>query len=171
LAFDKVAINVTSADFAVGGFAEFVERKLCQHGVSPDRLCIEVTEHVFLGPGAAGVAEALKQLHDICVEIALDDFGTGYASLSHVTKFPIDRLKVDRSFVRDIETRRGDLAVALSIIQLGRCLGMEVTAEGVETAGQLTLLRSMGCDCFQGYLFSKPLEASDIPAFWASPLS
>jgi diguanylate cyclase (GGDEF)-like protein len=166
--FDKLAINVTSADFAIGGFAEFVESKLRQHDVSPQRLCIEVTERVFLDHGAAGVAEGLKQLHGMGVEIALDDFGTGYASLSHVTRFPIDRLKVDRSFVRDIEARHDDLAVALSIIQLGQCLGIDVTAEGVETMGQLTLLRRMGCDCFQGYLFSKPLDVSDIQAFIAA---
>jgi diguanylate cyclase (GGDEF)-like protein len=165
LEFGRIAVNVTSADFALGGFAEYVDSKLREHGVSPERLCIEVTERVFLGRSALGVAEALDKLHDSGVEIALDDFGTGFASLSHIKKFPIDRLKVDRSFVRDMETNPDNLAIVRTIIQLGSSLGIDITAEGVETEHQLTLLRSLGCDCIQGFLFSKPLDPASIPVF------
>jgi EAL domain-containing protein (putative c-di-GMP-specific phosphodiesterase class I) len=111
------------------------------------------------------VAEALEKLHDSGVEIALDDFGTGFASLSHIKKFPIDRLKVDRSFVRDMETNPDNLAIVRTIIQLGASLGISITAEGVETKQQLELLRAMGCDCIQGYLFSKPIDPASIPAY------
>jgi EAL domain-containing protein (putative c-di-GMP-specific phosphodiesterase class I) len=126
-----------------------------------------VTERVFLGRSAFGVTEALDKLHDAGIEIALDDFGTGFASLSHIKKFPIDRLKVDRSFVRDMETNPDNLAIVRTIIQLGSSLGIAITAEGVETKHQLTLLRTMGCDCIQGFLFSRPLDPAAIPGFVA----
>ncbi len=167
LEFGRIAVNVTSADFALGGFAEYVDSKLREHDVGPERLCIEVTERVFLGRSAFGVTEALDKLHDAGIEIALDDFGTGFASLSHIKKFPIDRLKVDRSFVRDMETNPDNLAIVRTIIQLGSSLGIAITAEGVETKHQLALLRTMGCDCIQGYLFSRPLDPAAIPGFVA----
>lgn len=165
LQFGRVAINVTSADFALGGFAEFVEGTLRRYGVAPQRICVEVTELVFLGRGAVGVAEALERLHALGVEIALDDFGTGFGSLSHIKKFPIDRLKVDCSFVRDMETNPDNLAIVRTIAQLGESLGINVTIEGVETRSQLSLLRAMGCDSMQGYLFSRPLEHGQVAAY------
>jgi diguanylate cyclase (GGDEF)-like protein/PAS domain S-box-containing protein len=165
LDFGRVAVNVTSADFALGTFADLVHDKLQHAGVEPQRLCIEVTEQVFLGRGASGVAVALQKLHDIGVEIALDDFGTGFGSLSHLRKLPIDRLKVDRSFVSDMETNPDNLAIVRTITQLGQSLGIKVTIEGVETESQLLLLRAMGCDTMQGYLFAKPLPALQVPAY------
>ena len=108
---------------------------------------------------------ALQKLHDIGVEIALDDFGTGFGSLSHLKKLPIDRLKVDRSFVRDMETNPDNMAIVRTIAHLGQSLGIKVTVEGVETQSQLTLLRAMGCDTMQGYLFAKPMEAAQVEAF------
>jgi EAL domain-containing protein (putative c-di-GMP-specific phosphodiesterase class I) len=165
LDFGRVAVNVTSADFALGMFADFVRVKLRESSVTPERLCIEVTERVFLGRTAEGVAVALQKLHDIGVEIALDDFGTGFGSLSHLKKLPIDRLKVDRSFVRDMETNPDNMAIVRTIAHLGQSLGIKVTVEGVETQSQLTLLRAMGCDTMQGYLFAKPMEASQVEAY------
>lgn len=165
LDFGRVAINVTSADFALGGFAEYIEDTLQLYGVSPERICVEVTEHVFLGRGAVGVSEALQKLHEMGVEIALDDFGTGFGSLTHIKRFPIDRLKVDRSFVRDMETSPDNMAIVRTIAQLGESLDLEITIEGVETDSQLTLLRAMGCDSMQGFLFSEPLEARKALAF------
>jgi EAL domain-containing protein (putative c-di-GMP-specific phosphodiesterase class I) len=158
-------VNVTTADFALGTFADYVRAKLEETGVSPDKLCIEVTERVFLGRGASGVACALQSLHDIGVEIALDDFGTGFASLSHLKKLPIDRLKVDRSFVRDLETNPDNIAIVRTIAHLGQSLGIKVTVEGVETRSQLTLLRGMGCDTMQGYLLAKPMRAAAVAEF------
>jgi diguanylate cyclase (GGDEF)-like protein/PAS domain S-box-containing protein len=163
--FGRIAINVTSADFALGTFADFVSAKMREIGVRPERLCIEVTERVFLGRSASGVAAALQQLHDMGVEIALDDFGTGFASLSHLKKLPIDRLKVDRSFVRDMETNPDNLAIVRTIAHLGQSLGIKVTVEGVETQSQLTLLRAMGCTTMQGYLFAKAMSATQVRAF------
>ena len=101
------------------------------------------------------------------VEIALDDFGTGFGSLSHLKKLPIDRLKVDRSFVRDMETNPDNMAIVRTIAHLGQSLGIKVTVEGVETRSQLTLLRAMGCDTMQGYLFSRPVEGAQVRAFLA----
>jgi len=163
--FGRIAINVTSADFALGTFAEYVSGKLREIGVCPERLCIEVTERVFLGRGAHGVGAALQELHEMGIEIALDDFGTGFASLSHLKKLPIDRLKVDRSFVRDMETNPDHMAIVRTIAHLGQSLGMKVTVEGVETRSQLTLLRALGCDTMQGYLFARPMEGSQVGAF------
>jgi diguanylate cyclase (GGDEF)-like protein/PAS domain S-box-containing protein len=165
LDYGRLAINVTSADFALGTFAEFVRDELRLSDVQPQRLCIEVTERVFLGRSADGVAAALQKLHDMGVEIALDDFGTGFASLSHLKKLPIDRLKVDCSFVRDMETNPDNMAIVRTITHLGQSLGIKVTAEGVETPSQVTLLRAMGCDTMQGYLFSKPMDAAQVEAY------
>jgi EAL domain-containing protein (putative c-di-GMP-specific phosphodiesterase class I) len=120
---------------------------------------------VFLGRTAVGVEAALQKLHDLGVEIALDDFGTGFGSLSHLKRLPIDRLKVDRSFVRDMETNPDNMAIVRTIAHLGQSLGIEVTIEGVETKSQLSLLRAMGCDSMQGYLFSQPLEPAQVHTF------
>jgi EAL domain-containing protein (putative c-di-GMP-specific phosphodiesterase class I) len=138
---------------------------LKENDVPPQQLCIEVTERVFLGRTAVGVEAALQTLHDLGVEIALDDFGTGFGSLSHLKRLPIDRLKVDRSFVSDMETNPDNMAIVRTIAHLGQSLGIKVTIEGVETKTQLNLLRAMGCDTMQGYLFSKPLQASQVRAF------
>jgi diguanylate cyclase (GGDEF)-like protein/PAS domain S-box-containing protein len=164
LAFERVAINVTSADFALGCFAERLKMKLERWNVSPEKICIEVTEKVFLGSTATHVSEALRQLHDLGVEIALDDFGTGFASLSHIKAFPIDRLKIDRSFVDDMDRNTDSLSIVQAIIQLSHSMGLSVTAEGVETEAQLTLLKSMGCGSIQGYLMSKPVRADGATA-------
>ena len=163
--FGRVAINVTSADFALGTFARYVSGKMREIGVRPERLCIEVTERVFVGRNARGVGTALQELHDMGIEIALDDFGTGFASLSHLKKLPIDRLKIDRSFVRDMETNPDNMAIVRTIAHLGQSLGINVTVEGVETRSQLTLLRAMGCDTMQGFLFAQPMEGSQVDAF------
>lgn len=163
--FGRIAVNVTSADFALGTFAEFVSAKLRESGVGAEKLCIEVTERVFLGRSSGGVASALQHLHDSGVEIALDDFGTGFASLSHLKKLPIDRLKVDRSFVRDMETNADNMAIVRTIAHLGQSLGINVTVEGVETPSQLMLLRALGCDKMQGYLFARPMPASQVASF------
>lgn len=165
LAFGRVAINVTSADFAFGSMAERLAAKLDRHKVGPDKICIEVTERVFLGSGSAHVGEALLALDALGVEIALDDFGTGYASLSHIKAYPIGRLKIDRSFVSDMQTNTDNLSIVQAIVQLGRGLGLNTTAEGVENEAQLALLRSMGCGSLQGYYFSKPRPAGDLRRF------
>lgn len=160
--FGRIAVNVTSADFSFGDFAARLKDKLDHHQVPAEKLCIEVTERVFLGVGATHVAEALQRISALGVEIALDDFGTGYASLTHLKAFPIDRLKVDRSFVMDMHENNDSLSIVQAIVQLGQSVGLRVTAEGVEKYEQLALLQSMGCGSFQGYYFSKPRPAEEI---------
>lgn len=162
--FGRVAINVISADFAYGCFAERLLAKLASHRVAPTRICIEVTERVFLGAGAPHVAEALRKLHAAGVEIALDDFGTGYASLSHIRAYPINRLKIDRSFVKDMESNSDNLSIVQAIVQLGASLGLSITAEGVETEEQAVLLKSLGCGNLQGYFYSRPVPPALITA-------
>ncbi len=163
--FGRVAVNVTSADFSFGCFATRLQRKLDRYKVPAEKLCVEVTERVFLGIGSAHVADALHRIRAMGVAIALDDFGTGYASLTHLKIFPIDRLKIDRSFVQDMHHNNDSLSIVQAIVQLGRSLDLRVTAEGVENEDQLVLLRSMGCGSFQGYYYSRPLPAAEVRNF------
>lgn len=156
---------MTGADFAFGSLADRLKAKLNQYGVSPENVCVEVTERVFLGSGSMHVGEALHELDELGVEIALDDFGTGYASLSHLKAYPIGRLKIDRSFVNDMQDNSDNLSIVQAIVQLGRSLGLCTTAEGVEQEAQVALLRSMGCGSLQGYYFSKPLPAAELRHF------
>ncbi len=165
LTFGRVAVNVTGADFGFGSLADRLKAKLDRAGVSPEKLCVEVTEQVFLGSGSTHVVEALVELNALGVEIALDDFGTGYASLSHIKAYPIGRLKIDRSFVMDMQHNTDNLSIVQAIVQLGRSLGLCTTAEGVENEAQVALLRSMGCGSLQGYHFSRPLPAEEIRPF------
>jgi len=165
LVFGRVAINVTSADFSLGSFSSRLTSKMEQYGVSPSKVCVEVTERVFLGAGSQHVGEALAELDALGIEIALDDFGTGYASLSHIKAYPISRLKIDRSFVKDMQENTDNLSIVQAIVQLGRSLGLRITAEGVEREEQIQLLSSMGCGSLQGYYFSRPVPASEARAF------
>jgi EAL domain-containing protein (putative c-di-GMP-specific phosphodiesterase class I) len=165
LEFGRIAVNVTSADFSFGCFATRLSNKLDRYKVPAEKLCVEVTERVFLGIGSANVAEALHRIRAMGVAIALNDFGTGYASLTHLKTFPIDRLKIDRSFVHDMHHNNDSLSIVQAIVQLGRSLDLRVTAEGVENEEQLVLLRSMGCGSFQGYYYSKPLPAAEVRNF------
>lgn len=161
--FCHVAINVTSAEFARGGLPERILGALDAAHLPPERMMIEVTETVFLGRGTETVRQSLRSLSQAGVGIALDDFGTGYASLTHLKQFPVDRIKIDRSFVHDIEHDVDDAAIVRAVIDLGRSLGIQTVAEGVETRSQAAYLRSNGCDFAQGYLYSRALPASRVP--------
>lgn len=169
--FGRVAINVLSADFSFGCLAKRLQETLARYNVPASKLCIEVTERVFLGAGVTNVAEAMHRINDLGVEVALDDFGTGYASLTHLKAFPIDRLKVDRSFVQDMHENNDSLSIVQAIVQLGQSLGLRVTAEGVENYDQFVLLQSMGCGSFQGFYFSPPRPAEEISNFVAGDLA
>lgn len=167
LPFGRLAINVVAADFASGTFADHVLDSLATHGVATKRFALEVTEGVFLDSADGQVSAGLRTLHDAGLEIAFDDFGTGFASLTHLKSESIDRLKIDRSFVDGLGRNRADASIVAAIVQLGRNLGKAITAEGVETAEQIDLLRGMGCDEFQGYALARPMPAADVPAFVA----
>jgi diguanylate cyclase (GGDEF)-like protein len=173
LPFGHVAVNASASEFRRGGFAEGILDCLDRHGLSSRSFELEVTESVFLGRGAEAVGAALKQLKRRGVAIALDDFGTGYASLTHLKRFPVHWLKIDRSFVKDIEVDAEAAAIVHAVIGLGKSLGLGLVAEGVETPGQLAFLKRRGCDVGQGYLFGKPMAGTRVPAFlarWAPPV-
>ncbi|QIB32426.1 EAL domain-containing protein [Ancylobacter pratisalsi] len=163
-AFGHVAINVSSPEFTRGELPERMLSALDAAGLPPERLVVEVTETVFLGRTAETVRQSLQTLHQAGVFIALDDFGTGYASLTHLKQFPVDRIKIDRSFVHDIEHDIDDAAIVRAVINLGQSLGIEIVAEGVETAAQAAFLRLNGCDFAQGFLYSKALPATRVPS-------
>jgi diguanylate cyclase (GGDEF)-like protein/PAS domain S-box-containing protein len=161
--FGNVALNLTTAQFHRVDLAETILGKLARSGVPPQRLTLEVTENVYMAWGADVVAATIHKLHDAGVEIALDDFGTGYASLAHLRQFPIDKLKIDKSFVQSIDS----VAIVDAVINMGLSLGMRVVAEGVEKPEQLSLLRLKGCDYVQGYIFAKPLAPDVVGDFIA----
>ncbi|WP_262297262.1 bifunctional diguanylate cyclase/phosphodiesterase [Microvirga sesbaniae] len=164
----RIAINVSAAEFRRDNYAERVLDDLRRMEVPARCLEVEVTESVFLDSGAEYVERALRALCAEGVTIALDDFGTGYASLSHLKRFPVDAIKIDRTFVGGLETDADDAAIVRALLSLGRNLGIEVVAEGVETAFQATLLQRMSCDLVQGYHFGRPMPAGNVPHFVTS---
>jgi diguanylate cyclase (GGDEF)-like protein len=159
--FGRVAVNISAAQFRSGQLAEEVQARLARWNVPCDRLTIEVTENVYMGWGSEMVSDTVRRLHTAGVMIALDDFGTGYASLANLRQFPIDRLKIDKSFVQNIE----DAAIVKAVITLGSSMGMKVVAEGVEDQAQLDALAGYGCDQIQGYHFSRPMPAGMVPGY------
>ncbi|MEE1613018.1 bifunctional diguanylate cyclase/phosphodiesterase [Microvirga sp. CF3016] len=164
----RIAINVSAAEFRRDNYAERVLDDLRRMDVPARCLEVEVTESVFLDSGAEYVERALRALCAEGVTIALDDFGTGYASLSHLKRFPVDAIKIDRTFVSGLETDADDAAIVRALLSLGHNLGIEVVAEGVESAFQATLLQRMSCDLVQGYHFGRPMPAEDVPSFVTS---
>jgi diguanylate cyclase (GGDEF)-like protein/PAS domain S-box-containing protein len=163
LDFGHVAINASAADFRQGAYAERLIERLEAAGIPPECFQVEITETVFLGRGADYVERALKTLSANGIRIALDDFGTGYASLSHLKQFPVDIVKVDRSFVADIGRDAHNAAIIGAVVNLGRSLQLEVVAEGIETAAQRAWLLSRGCRFGQGYLFGRAARAERVP--------
>ncbi len=158
-----VAINVSDLDLRQLDLAKYLLERVERAGVPYELLDIEVTESVFLGQGAEHAGKVLAQLSAAGVRIALDDFGTGYASLSNLKSFPIDVIKIDQSFVRNLVTDPDDRAIVATMITLGRSLSMEVVAEGIENHQHLDFLRGAGCDVGQGYLFGEAMPAARIP--------
>lgn len=161
--FGQVAINAAAAEFRSGDFAEKLLGQLHHAGLPTSSVQLEVTETVFLGRGAEHVEETLRVLSQEGVQIALDDFGTGYASLSHLNKFPVDVIKIDRSFIDKLGTSDQDAAIVRAVIQLGRSLGIKIVAEGIETERQANFLKKYRCQSGQGYLFGKAVSASSVP--------
>ncbi|MBA5690521.1 GGDEF/EAL domain-containing response regulator [Rugamonas apoptosis] len=154
----KVAVNLSAGQFGHDSTVPFVEGTLRRFGIPPACLGLEITEGTVMGDPDKAVA-ALKRLKDIGVSISLDDFGTGYSSLGYLKRFPIDVLKIDKSFVDDVTTNANDAAIALSVISLAHNLNLRVIAEGVETREQVDFLAQRGCDEMQGYYFSRPVGA------------
>ncbi|MBP0462375.1 EAL domain-containing protein [Roseomonas sp. PWR1] len=166
----SVAVNVSSVQFRQPRFVDQVRDALAESGLAPSRLELEVTETIMLQDSAVVVAQ-LNRLRALGVRIAMDDFGTGYSSLSYLRSFPFDTIKIDRSFVRDLDARGDARAIVGAIVGLGQSLGMRTTAEGVETEAELAGLRRVGCTDAQGFLFSHPIPPEDVPDFLASTAS
>ena len=158
-------VNVSEAQLRRADLLPSIKTLLDRHQLTPDRLKLEVIETAFVGASPREVAATIDELARFGVVSALDDFGTGYASLTHLKQFKVERIKLDRTFVANLGTSAYDQAIVRCMISLGRDLGLRVTAEGIETVEQLDLLRVMGCDCGQGYLFSRPMHADEVPSF------
>jgi diguanylate cyclase (GGDEF)-like protein/PAS domain S-box-containing protein len=165
--FGHVAINAAAAEFRRDSFAEALLENLHRANIPTRHVQLEVTETVFLGRGAEYVDRALKLLSGAGVKIALDDFGTGYASLRHLKQFPVDVIKIDRSFVHDMDTDPEDEAIITAVLNLGQNLEIGVVAEGIETECQARQLIDLGCRYGQGFLFSPAICAGKVPRLLA----
>jgi diguanylate cyclase (GGDEF)-like protein/PAS domain S-box-containing protein len=155
-----LAINVSARQFRQPDFVKLVRDNLQRHGVNPALLKLELTESVVLDKVDEVIAR-MMQIKALGVTFALDDFGTGFSSLSYLKRLPLDQVKIDQSFVRDVTTDPSDAAIVRAILAMSRSLGMQVIAEGVETKEQLAFLSEHGCEHYQGYLFSKPMSIDD----------
>jgi diguanylate cyclase (GGDEF)-like protein/PAS domain S-box-containing protein len=158
-----VAVNLSARQFRQADLAQTLRRTLETHQLDARHLVLEITESTAMVDVETAIV-TLDELKAIGVELSLDDFGTGYSSLAYLKRFPLDHLKIDRSFVKDIPGDSDDAAICLAVIGLAHNLKMKVVAEGVETPAQMAFLRTHGCDEFQGYLFSRPLSVADYTA-------
>jgi diguanylate cyclase (GGDEF)-like protein len=161
----KIAVNLSPAQFRSQGLLQAIVDALAISGLAPDRLELEITETILLHDSETTLA-ILYRLRELGVRIVMDDFGTGYSSLSYLQSFPFDKIKIDRSFVKDIAEDQGSLNIVRAVAALAKGLGMSTTAEGVETAEQLNSIRSEGCSEMQGFLFSRPLPAHELEQFF-----
>jgi EAL domain-containing protein (putative c-di-GMP-specific phosphodiesterase class I) len=152
-----MSVNVSSRQFKDGAFLDTVESALLDTGLSPQNLMLELTESLLLDVEAVTIT--LGRLRGLGVKIAIDDFGTGFSSLGYLKHFPLDALKIDQLFIRNLATDSDDSAIADAIITLAHSLKLQVVAEGVETEQQLAHLRQASCDTAQGFLFSEPAPA------------
>ncbi|MGI3899554.1 MAG: EAL domain-containing protein [Janthinobacterium lividum] len=163
--FGHVALNAGAPELHRPDFAEGVLKALADSGLRTDQLEIEVTEGVLLDDATVAVTRALKALTEAGVSVSLDDFGTGYASLSHLKRFPVSWLKIDRSFVSNMETDEDAQVIVRAVVGLAHNLMLKTVAEGIETRSQLDFLTDIGCELAQGYLLAKPMAAADVPSF------
>jgi EAL domain-containing protein (putative c-di-GMP-specific phosphodiesterase class I) len=167
-----MGVNLFPAQFRSGTLLQDIDHTLAESGLAPEFLELEITENIVLGREEATLS-SLKELRAKGIGIAFDDFGTGFASLSHLTRYPLTRIKIDRSFIQQIgaQSAAEDTAIVRSIIVMGSNLGLGVIAEGVETVAQGNFLKAEGCHELQGYLFSKPLPAEVFEEFLQSSAS
>lgn len=162
----QISVNKSPRQLVTGKTHEVWIDYLAEIGLPPSSLVIEITEGLLMD-ARPEVAAKLLEFRDAGIQVSLDDFGTGYSAMSYLKKFHIDYLKIDKSFVRDMTTDPGDRAIAEAIIVMAHKLGIQVVAEGVETAEQRDLLAAAGCDFGQGYLFARPMPMTDFETFLA----
>jgi diguanylate cyclase (GGDEF)-like protein len=168
VAFGYIAFNMAPGQFANQEFFTQIRSAVSSAGVPHGSLMLEVTESVYLSQYSEKIAAELSALHELGVRVALDDFGTGYASLTHLKQFPIDIMKIDRSFIRHIGEDQDDTAIACAVINLGHALGIDIVAEGVEKREQAQFLTMNGCSTMQGYYFAKAMHPDEVPNFLAN---
>jgi diguanylate cyclase (GGDEF)-like protein/PAS domain S-box-containing protein len=157
----QIAVNVSAVQFRQEDFCELIGRVLHETGLAPKYLELEITESLLLS-NADVMFSVFQKLKAMGLRLVIDDFGTGYSSLSYLKKFPVSKLKIDRSFVRDVAVNTDDAAIAIAIISMAKSLNLKVIAEGVENEAQLSFLRVHQCDEIQGYYFSKPLPVAEV---------
>jgi diguanylate cyclase (GGDEF)-like protein/PAS domain S-box-containing protein len=162
----RVSVNLSPRQFQYAGLVGDVQEILVESGIDPRQVILEITESLLMQDTDATIT-TLEQLRALGVQLAIDDFGTGYSSLSYLKRFPVNILKIDRSFVNGITTDPEDATLAEAVVQLGRALHLQTVAEGIETADQQAALRMLGCEYGQGYLFAKPAEPSVIEDLFA----
>lgn len=169
LPFEHVAINAAAAELRRGDFADRLLAKLDHAGIAPECIQIEVTESVLLGRGIDHVERTFVELAERGIMLALDDFGTGFASLTHLKKFPVQVIKIDRSFIHDLQIDEEDGAIVNALVGLGKALKIEVVAEGIETTAQRDFLCALGCTTGQGYLFGAAVPSHRVPELLQRP--
>ena len=162
LPFGRISINAAPAEFLRDDYAERLLGVLESQGVPPDRIEVEVTEHALMERGREYVSRALAELKSAGVTVSLDDFGTGHSSLSHMRDFPVDLIKIDRSYTALIGKDEETAALVAGVIHLACSLGLEALAEGVETTQQLEMLRAMGCHFAQGHLLGAAADGASV---------
>jgi len=165
LPFIRVAVNVSGKQFQQNEFVEFVMQTLQKFQLKPQYLELELTENIIIHDDDEKIIHTIHRLKKLGVQIALDDFGTGYSSISYLKKIPIDRIKIDRTYIQNINANSDDAAIVRAIIALATTLNLEVLAEGVESLRQLEMLISQDCKEAQGFYFSKPLPAEEVEKF------
>ncbi len=157
----RMAVNLSARQLSDKNFIEILNKTLAVTGLKPEHLELEITESQVMRQGEGSVI-LLNEIAEMGIHLAVDDFGTGYSSLSYLKRLPISKLKIDQSFIRDITVDPNDTAIVVAIINMAKSLDLDIIAEGIETAGQLTLLRAKGCSVGQGYYFSVPLTAKEV---------
>ncbi len=160
----KIAVNLSARQLREKSFIDIVENALKDMNISPEYFEVEITESMLMSD-SPNIVAALNTIHELGIHVSMDDFGTGYSSLSYLKKFPIDTIKIDRSFVSDIATNHDDAEIIRTIINMGKTLNRKLIAEGVETIEQLDMLREYGCDEIQGFYISRPLSGEKFVSF------
>ena len=161
LLVSPVAVNVSAVQFRQEGFQDLIRQVLNETGLAPQFLELELTESLLLSNEDVMFA-VLNDLKEMGLRLVIDDFGTGYSSLSYLKQFPVTKLKIDRSFIREVPAKPDDAAITTAIISMAKVLNLKVIAEGVENEDQLLFLTEQNCDEVQGYYFSRPLKVQDV---------
>ncbi|WP_313378388.1 putative bifunctional diguanylate cyclase/phosphodiesterase [Achromobacter insolitus] len=157
-----LSVNVSAHQFNTARFVDYVLHAVQRYGIAPGRLILEITESVFLNSTARRQQEGFRRIREAGVGIAIDDFGTGFSSMCYLRNLSVSRIKIDRTFIDKVAENKKDQGIVVAIVMLAHALGLDVVAEGVETAEQLEFLKAVGCSAFQGFLFGRPSDVSEF---------